>query len=107
MRKLLILPLAALAFVAMSFQAEHHPISNNDAEVAVPGKEYVYIKLDNQCSREVKYNYKYSGGGTSGSISKNYKKQLTISVGSKLYIDGEFFMEIEKSHDKQTFVVCK
>ena len=76
-------------------------------EIKESSKENVYIKLDNQCSREVKYNYKYSGGGTSGSISKNYKKQLTISVGSKLYIDGDFFMEITKSHDKQTFVVCK
>lgn len=94
--------------MTMSFTSENGDLKNESlTSIKEAGNEYVSVKLDNQCGKEVKYEYKYSGGAGSGSISKNYKKQLTISVGSKLYIDGNFFMEITKAHDKQTFVVCK
>ena len=95
MKKLLFMYLALATFGMMS-------MSSDEASTTVNGeqREYVYIKLKNECDHAVKYEYKYSGGGTSGSLSANYQRQITLQTGAKLYIDGNFIKEITKGDDK-------
>lgn len=68
---------------------------------------YVYVYFQNDCSSSVKYEIKYPGHGSSGSISANSKKRMTIRPTAKVYIDGDFYREVESSDDKKTWVVCK
>lgn len=101
MKKLLLMCLALATFGMMSMSSDR-PFTSSDGE---PG-EYVYIKLKNECDHAVKYEYKYSGGGTSGSLSANYQRQITLQTGAKLYVDGNFIKEITKSDDKQVIIAC-
>lgn len=102
MKKLLFMCLALAAFGMVSMSSGR-PVSLVDGE---PG-EYIYIKLKNECDHTVKYEYRYSSGSTSGSLSANYQRQITLQVGATLYVDGAFVQEITKEDDKQVIVVCE
>ena len=102
MKKLLFVCLALATFGMMS-------VTSNQSLTILDGEpgEYIYIKLKNECDHAVKYEYKYSSGGTSGSLSANYQRQITLQVGAKLFVDGEFIKEITKDDDKQVIIACQ
>jgi hypothetical protein len=102
MKNLLFMCLALAAFGMVSMSSDQS-VTVIDGE---PG-EYIYIKLKNECDQAVKYEYRYSSGATSGSLSANYQRQITLQVGAKLYVNGEFIQEITKEHDKQVIIACQ
>ncbi|MFT5778124.1 MAG: hypothetical protein ACI837_001080 [Crocinitomicaceae bacterium] len=105
MKKALFICLAFAAFGMVSMTTENG--SNALIDVNSSAKEYVYIYLQNECDHSVKYEYKYPGHGSSGSVSANYKQRVTLQTGAKLYIDGSFLTEITSSDDKKIFVICE
>jgi hypothetical protein len=100
--------LICLAFAALGMVSMTSDLSNDRlVDVDSSAKEYVYIYLQNDCDEDIKFEYKYPGHGSSGSVAANYKQRITLQVGAKLYIDGSFLKEIEASDDKKVFIICK
>lgn len=91
---------AAFGMVSMS---SDKPITLVDGEPS----EYIYIKLKNE--------YRYSSGATSGTtssktsgvLSANFQRQITLRVGAQLYVTGEFIQMIAKEDDKQVIMACQ
>ncbi|MEM1000717.1 MAG: hypothetical protein AAGN35_26925 [Bacteroidota bacterium] len=104
--KHVLIPLFFLAFMVTALA----PVSASGHEKApsvAQADAYVYIYLKNSCSHDVKYAVKYPGHGSSGTVYKNNKKRLTVQPGAKIYIDGDFLMEVEDSDDGEDFIVCR
>jgi hypothetical protein len=101
-----LIPILFLAFLAAGIMPTKAS-GNTDAPAVEQASEYVYIHLKNSCSHDVKYAVKYAGHGSSGTVYKNNKQRLTVQPGAKIYIDGDFFMEVEDSDDGETFTVCR
>ena len=102
MKKLLLI---CLAFAALGIMSMSYNDSTNSPKTV--NAEYVYIKLKNDCDHAVKYEYKDSGSGTSGTLSANYTRQITLKTGAKLYIDGQFLKEITISDNTQVIIACE
>jgi hypothetical protein len=101
-----LIPFLFLAFMLPGFTATQ--AATPGTETAIESvEEYVYIYLKNTCSHDVKYEVKYSGHGSSGTVYKSNKQRLTVQPGAKIYIDGELLMEVEDSDDGETFTVCR
>ena len=101
-----LIPLFFLAFLAAGIMPTQ-AAGNDEAPTVESAAEYVYVYLKNSCSHDVKYSVKYSGHGSSGTVYKNNKQRLTVQPGAKIYIDGDFFMEVEDSDDGEAFTVCR
>jgi hypothetical protein len=101
-----LIPFLFLAFILSGFTA-----TRAEAPDALPtvenSDEYVYIHLENLCSHDVKYEVKYNGHGSSGTVYKNNKQRITVQPGAKIYIDGNFLMDVEAGDDGEKFVVCR
>ncbi|MDA9274983.1 hypothetical protein N8Z27_00240 [Crocinitomicaceae bacterium] len=102
MKKLLFMCLALSEF-GMVYMSYDQSVTDIDDE---PG-EYLYIKLKNECDQAVKYEYSYSRGATSGSLSANYQRKITLQVDAKLYVNGKLIQEITKEDDKQVIMACQ
>ena len=102
MKKLLFMCLALPEF-GMVYMSYDQSVTDIDDE---PG-EYLYIKLKNECDQAVKYEYSYSRGATSGSLSANYQRKITLQVDAKLYVNGKLIQEITKEDDKQVIMACQ
>ena len=102
MKKLLFMCLALPEF-GMVYMWYDQSVTDIDDE---PG-EYLYIKLKNECDQAVKYEYSYSRGATSGSLSANYQRKITLQVDAKLYVNGKLIQEITKEDDKQVIMACQ
>lgn len=100
MKNLLFMCLALAAFGMVS-------MSSDQSLTVIDGepREYIYIKLKNECDQAVKYEYRCSSGATSGLLSANYQRQITLQVGAKLYV--KLIQEITKEHDKQVIMACQ
>lgn len=97
-----------LGIAAMSFSFTNLPSSSSvNPSTSEVVSDYVYVYLKNDCSSSVKYEIKYPGHGSSGSVNGNYKKKMTWRIGGKVYIDGDFFKELTKDDDGKTFTICK
>jgi hypothetical protein len=110
MKNLLFMCLVFAAFGMVSMSSDQ-PITFVDGEPS----EYIYIKLKNECNHAVKYEYRYSSGATSaarssktsGVLSANFQRQITLRVGAELYVAGEFIQVITKEDDKQVIMACQ
>lgn len=94
--------LSCLLLAANAGIAGEMPTNASDFQM---NKE-VTVTLQNSCTHDVRYSIK--GGSTgNGTVSKKGKERIKVVAGAKLYIDAEFFMEIEATDDGETYVVCR
>lgn len=101
-----LIPFLFFAFLLTGYTATQAAIADGQPTIE-SADGYVYIYLKNTCSHDVKYEVKYSGHGSSGTVYKSNKQRLTVQPGAKIYIDGELLMEVEDSDDGETFTVCR
>jgi hypothetical protein len=101
---------AVVAVLSMSFTT-----GNEEVEVVVVTEEVttnaaavgdVSIYFENHCGKDVAWEIKYLGLGSSSTIGADEIEEKTVQTGGKTYIDGDFLMEVERSYDGTTILMC-
>jgi hypothetical protein len=67
----------------------------------------VDVTLQNKCTRDVSYTTMLNGATTKGTVNKGDKVRLSLSVGTKVCVDGEDFITVSATDAGQTFQVCR